>query len=199
MLRQPEPNVNEGNFGCRPGPVRYTAVLHGTWTGEPETGLKTGAILRLIASFGFVFLAAAVGGSATSRSVSGWYEKLAKPGFNPPDWLFGPAWTVLYLLMALAAFLVWNRGFSAPGVRLALALFLVQLVLNALWSVFFFGMRSPRLGLADIIPLWLAILATTVLFFRVSRAAGWLLVPYLAWVGFAAALNIAILRLNPRP
>jgi benzodiazapine receptor len=158
--------------------------------------VTTGVVLRLLASFGLVFLAAAIGGSATSRTVSSWYDKLAKPAFNPPNWLFGPAWTVLYILMALAAFLVWNRGLAVPGVKIALALFLVQLVLNALWSVFFFGMRSPLLGLVDIVPLWLAILTTTILFFRVAATAGWLLVPYLAWVSFATALNAAVLRLN---
>ena len=98
--------------------------------------------------------------------------------------------------MAVAAFLVWKQGFGAAGVKLALVAFLVQLVLNSLWSVFFFGMRSPLAGLVNIAVLWLAILATIVLFFRVSTAAGILLLPYIAWVSFAALLNVAILRLN---
>jgi len=110
--------------------------------------------------------------------------------------LFGPAWTLLYLLMAVAAFLVWRQGLMAPGVKLALVVFLVQLVLNALWSIFFFGLRSPLAGLVDIIVLWLAILATIILFFPVSVPAGILLLPYIIWVSFAAVLNAAILRLN---
>jgi tryptophan-rich sensory protein len=98
--------------------------------------------------------------------------------------------------MGIAAFLVWSRGLGAPGVRLALAVFLVQLVLNAVWSVLFFGLRSPLAGFVEIIVLWLAILASVVLFFRVSSAAGILLLPYIAWVTFAAVLNAAILTLN---
>jgi translocator protein len=141
-------------------------------------------------------LASAVGSFATVRSIPTWYKGLAKPSFNPPAWLFGPAWTLLYLLMAVAAWLVWKQGIGAAGVKLALAVFLVQLVLNALWSVFFFGLRSPLAGLVDIIVLWLAIVATIIIFFRVSVPAGVLLLPYIGWVTFAALLNAAILRLN---
>jgi tryptophan-rich sensory protein len=151
---------------------------------------------RLAICVGTVLLASAVGSLATVRAIPTWYKGLAKPSFNPPEWLFGPAWTLLYLLMAVAAFLVWRRGFGAPGVKLALAVFLVQLVLNALWSVFFFGLRSPLAGLVDIIGLWLSIVATIILFFRVSVPAGVMLLPYIAWVSFAALLNAAILRLN---
>jgi len=124
------------------------------------------------------------------------YKGLAKPSFSPPDWLLGPAWTLLYLLIAVAAFLVWSQGFAAPGVKLALAVFLVRLALNALWSILFFGLRSPPAGLVDITVLWLAILATIVRFFRISVPAGVLLLPYIAWVTFAAVLNAAILSLN---
>jgi len=99
-------------------------------------------------------------------------------------------------MMAVAAWLVWKHGLGAAGVKLALAVFLVQLVLNALWSILFFGLRSPLTGLVDIVAMWLAILATIVLFFRVSVPAGVLLLPYIAWVSFAALLNAAILRLN---
>jgi translocator protein len=141
-------------------------------------------------------LASAVGSFATVRAIPTWYKGLAKPSFNPPAWLFGPAWTLLYLLMAVAAWLVWKQGIGAAGVKLALAVFLVQLVLNALWSVFFFGLCSPLAGLMDIVALWLAILATIILFFRVSVPAGVLLLPYIGWVTFAALLNAAILRLN---
>jgi translocator protein len=151
---------------------------------------------RLAVCVGTVLLASAVGSFATVRAIPTWYKGLAKPSFNPPAWLFGPAWTLLYLLMAVAAFLVWRQGLMAPGVKLALVVFLVQLVLNALWSIFFFGLRSPLAGLVDIIVLWLAILATIILFFPVSVPAGILLLPYIIWVSFAAVLNAAILRLN---
>ena len=153
-------------------------------------------LLKLLACLAVVFVAGGIGSLATAKAIPTWYKGLAKPSFNPPEWLFGPAWTVLYLLMAVAAFLVWKQGFNSAGVKLALAVFLAQLILNALWSILFFGLRSPLAGLVDIIVLWLAILATIVLFFRVSSAAGILLLPYIAWVTFAAVLNAAILRLN---
>ena len=151
---------------------------------------------RLLICVGAVLAASAIGSFATVRATPTWYKGLAKPSFNPPGWLFGPAWTVLYLLMAVAAWLVWKQGFGAAGVKLALAVFLAQLILNALWSVLFFGLRSPLAGLVDIIVLWVAILATIILFFRVSVTAGVILLPYIAWVSFAAVLNAAILRLN---
>jgi benzodiazapine receptor len=151
---------------------------------------------RLAICVGTVLAAGGIAALATTRATPTWYQTLKKPSFDPPEWLFGPAWTLLYLLMAVAAWLVWKQGIGAPGVKLALAVFLVQLILNALWSVFFFGLRSPLAGLVDIIALWLAILATTIFFFRISVPAGVLLLPYIAWVSFAAILNAAILRLN---
>jgi len=137
-----------------------------------------------------------IGSLATRPAIDSWYARLVKPPFNPPDWLFGPAWTVLYILMGLAVYLVWSRGLDAPGVRPALAVFAVQLVLNATWSFVFFAARSPVMGFVEILALWGAILATMVLFFRVSAAAGWLLVPYIGWVSFATVLNGAIMVLN---
>ncbi len=153
-------------------------------------------LLKLLASLAVVLAAGAVASLATARTAPTWYKGLVKPSFNPPEWLFGPAWTALYLMMAVAAFLVWKQGFSASWVKLALVLFLVQLVLNALWSVFFFGLRSPLAGLVNITVLWLVILATIVLFFRASVLAGVLLLPYIAWVSFAAVLNAAVFLLN---
>ena len=151
---------------------------------------------RLVVCVGAVLLTSSIGSFATVRALPVWYKGLAKPSFNPPGWLFGPAWTVLYLMMAVAAWLVWKQGLGVPGVKLALVVYLAQLILNALWSILFFGFRSPLAGLVDIIVLWLAILATIVLFFRASVPAGVLLLPYIAWVSFAAILNAAILRLN---
>jgi len=151
---------------------------------------------KLLVCLGAVLAASGIGSLATVRAIPTWYKGLVKPSFNPPDWLFGPAWTLLYLLMAVAAWLVWKQGIGAAGVRLALAVFLLQLILNTLWSVLFFGMRSPLAGLVHIVVLWLAIIATIVLFFRVSVPAGVLLLPYIGWVTFAAVLNAAIFRLN---
>jgi tryptophan-rich sensory protein len=153
-------------------------------------------LLKLLASLTVVLAAGGIGSLATTRAIPTWYKGLVKPSFNPPEWLFGPAWTMLYLLMAVAVFLVWKQGFGVPGVKLALAVFLVQLVLNALWSVLFFGLRSPLAGLVEIAVLWVAILATIILFFRVSVPAGVMLLPYIAWVSFAAVLNAAIFGLN---
>lgn len=149
-------------------------------------------VVCLVASLG----AGAIGGLATSAAIPTWYQSLNKPAFNPPNWLFGPAWTVLYLLMGIAAFLVWRAGWQAPGVRVALAVFLIQLVLNTLWSLLFFGLRSPLAGMIEIVVLWLAIGVTIAMFSRVSVRAGVLLLPYIGWVTFAAVLNGAILALN---
>ena len=131
-----------------------------------------------------------------SRFVPGeWYAGLDKPSWNPPSSVFAPVWSTLYVLMGIAAWLVWRKaGFA--GARVALGLFALQLVLNGLWSYLFFGAHQPGVALVEIVVLWLAILATTAGFWRVSVPAGMLLLPYLAWVGFAAALNFQLWRLN---
>ena len=155
-------------------------------------------LFRLVACILVCQAAGAVGSLFTLSSLDSWYAALSKPSFNPPGWVFGPAWTILYTLMGIAAWLVWRRGgLWSPPVRYALSLFAVQLFLNALWSVLFFGLKSPLLALADIIALWVAILATAVAFRPLSPAAAWLMTSYLAWVTFAAVLNAAIWRLNP--
>jgi len=136
-----------------------------------------------------------VGGLATASSVATWYPTLDKPAWTPPDSLFGPVWTALYLMMGVAAWLVWRRA-GKERARYPLALFALQLLLNAGWSLLFFGLRSPGLGLIEIALLWLAIAATLWAFARVQGWAALLLVPYLAWVSFAAALNLAIWRMN---
>ena len=124
-----------------------------------------------------------------------WHENLKKPSWNPPGWLFGPVWTVLYAMMAVAAWLVWKQGGFASQ-RRPLTLFLVQLALNAAWTPLFFGLHWPGVAFAEITLLWLAIAATIVAFRPVSRTAAWLLAPYLAWVSFAAVLNFTLWRLN---
>jgi tryptophan-rich sensory protein len=138
----------------------------------------------------FLVLCQAVGagaGFATSAAVRDWYPALAKPFFNPPPWVFAPAWTLLYVLMAVAAWRVWRTG---P------LLFGLQLALNLLWSVLFFGLRSPGLALAEVVLLWLAIAATALSFRPHDKTAAVLMLPYLAWVSFAAVLNAAIWYLN---
>ena len=142
------------------------------------------------------FAAAAIGGTATSRAVRDWYPTLTKPAWNPPAWLFGPVWTVLYIAMAVAAWLVWRRA-GWTGARWAVTLFMMQLTLNAAWSIIFFGLRNPGAAFAEVVVLWAAILGTLVLFWQVSVPAGILFIPYLAWVSFATVLNFAIWRLNP--
>ncbi len=155
-----------------------------------------GAVGRLLVSLAVPQAVGILSGLATVRGVREWYPDLAKPSFNPPSWVFAPVWTALYLAMGVAAWLVWRKGLESPGVRVALVAFLVQLALNGLWSLLFFGVRSPGLAFAEIVVLWAAIGLTTVLFFRQSTAAGWLLMPYWAWVTFAAVLNLSIWRLN---
>ncbi len=153
----------------------------------------------------FVSLSAGViGGFFTSPSIPAWYASLAKPYFNPPNWVFGPVWTILYILMGVAFFLVWRKSGRREGkdgrkskyFNTAAALFGIQLALNALWSIVFFGMHSIGGALAVIGLLWLAILANIVWFWRSSRAAALLLVPYIAWVSFASFLNYVIWTLN---
>ena len=131
-----------------------------------------------------------------SRYMPGeWYAAIMKPSWNPPNWIFGPVWTLLYILMGISAWLVWKKaGFAGAGP--ALGLFIGQLALNALWSYLFFGMHRIDLALMEIVVLWLAILAIMVLFWRVHVTAGALFIPYLAWVSFASFLNFTLWRLN---
>jgi benzodiazapine receptor len=153
-------------------------------------------IVKLIVSIVACQCAGLIGSLATTPNIPTWYATLEKPFFTPPSWLFAPAWITLYLLMAVAAFLIWRKGLAHDGVKCALTLFLVQLVLNALWSVVFFGLQSPLYGMVVILALWIAILLTIIKFFRLSVAAGSLLLPYILWVSFASVLNISIWVLN---
>lgn len=153
-------------------------------------------ILKLIASIFVCQLAGMIGAVATSASIQTWYVTLNKPFFTPPNWLFAPVWLTLYTLMGISLFLVWRLGVHDRPVQIALAIFGVQLLLNAFWSIAFFGLRSPLAGLTVILVLWIAIAVTIVKFLPLSKTAGLLLTPYILWVSIAAALNVAIVLLN---
>lgn len=142
-----------------------------------------------------VFVVAAVGGAATASAIDSWYGGLVRPSWNPPAWVFGPVWTVLYVMIAVSGWLVWRDG-GIVKQAVPLGLFATQLALNALWSPLFFGLRNPALALVDIVLLDIAVVLCIVAFFRVKPLAAALLVPYLAWGLFATALNAAILVLN---
>ena len=148
--------------------------------------------LGILICVGICFLAPLLGARSTPGT---WYAELARPSFAPPGWVFGPVWTVLYIMMGVALWLVWSRG-RLSEVALPLTLFGLQLVLNALWPVVFFGLHRPGLAFAEIVCLWVAIAATVAVFWRHRPIAGALLLPYLAWVTFAAVLNLAFWRLN---
>jgi len=152
--------------------------------------------LKLITAVVVSELAGIVGTVFTVSAIPTWYATLAKPALNPPSSIFGPVWTTLYALMGIAAFLVWKKGLVRKDVRKALGVFLFQLVLNAAWSIIFFGLHSPFWALIDITLMWLAIVWTIVLFYKISKPAMWLLVPYILWVSFAAYLNYSIWILN---
>ena len=155
----------------------------------------TRSIIGLAISVGICFAAAGIGSLFTTPAIGGWYASLNKPAWNPPNRVFGPVWSLLYLMMAIAAWLVWRRAGAAPVV-LPLTLFGLQLAANVLWSVLFFGLKMPGAAFGDIVVLWCLILATCITFWWISPLAGVLLLPYLGWVTFASALNFAIWRMN---
>ena len=153
-------------------------------------------MLMLGVFLGLCFAVSAAGGAVTAGSVTTWYPTLIKPSFNPPSWAFAPVWTLLYIFMAVAGWRVWR--FSGGTVRrTALGMFALQLALNCAWSFLFFGARDIGLALIDIGALLAAIVITTILFWRINRVAGWLFVPYIAWVAYASVLNAALWMLNP--
>ena len=153
------------------------------------------SIIVFVGFVGICFLAATTGAMFRPGD---WYEQLRKPAWRPPNWVFPPAWTFLYLTIAVSGWLVWRTpGF--PGAAFPFAIYLVQLILNASWSPIFFGMRRPDLAFIEVAMLWLSIIATIAAFHRVNAVAAYLLLPYLAWVTFAAALNLTIWRLNREP
>jgi len=144
----------------------------------------------------FILICLAVGGSGAAFPPGEWYRQLAKPPLNPPAWVFGPVWTLLYILMGVSAWLVWLRP-GLPAAQIPLLLFATQMALNGAWSWIFFGVHQVGLALIDIVLLWAAIAATLVSFWRIRKPAAVLLIPYLLWVSFATYLNAALWRLNP--
>jgi translocator protein len=154
--------------------------------------ISLGTLIRITAFLALSFLPALIGSFFPPGE---WYAGLRKPDFAPPDWIFGPVWTVLYLSIGVAGFLAWRAKTPGQG-GWAFTAYGVQLVLNALWTVLFFGLQQPLWALVDLSALWLSLLATIVLFLRLSTAAGIVLLPYLAWISFAWLLNIAFVRLN---
>jgi len=158
--------------------------------------MKIGIGIKFIICLAVTFTAPVIGSLFTRQAISDWYVHLNKPFFTPPGWLFGPVWTVLYLLMAVAVFVVWQKGFANPSVKIGLALYLVQLILNCLWTPLFFGLKMPLLAFCEIVVLWSVIVLTILSFFRISVAAGLLLVPYIVWTSFAAVLNFSLWILN---
>lgn len=156
-----------------------------------ERTRSLGLVLFILICLG----AGGLGAIVTTPEINGWYRTIIKPEWNPPDWVFGPVWTTLFVLMGISAWLVWKpAGFRDAATPLAL--FAVQLTFNVAWSWIFFGLHQIGWAVIEILILWAAILATTVAFFRRSKPAGWLLVPYLGWVSFASILNFTIWRLN---
>ena len=153
-------------------------------------------ILKFIGSILLCQSAGLIGSFFTRPAIPTWYAALIKPSFSPPDWLFSPVWITLYVMMGVSLFIIWRKADKKPEVHTALFFFFVQLILNTLWSVFFFGLRSPLAGLIEIIFLWVSIVWTILLFFRLSAWAGGLLIPYGLWVSFAMILNFSFWRLN---
>lgn len=153
-------------------------------------------MIKLVISILTCQCAGIIGSFFTRHSVQEWYAFINKPAFNPPNWVFAPVWTILFTMMGISAFLVWRKGLRTPGVRSALMIFLLQLALNSLWSIVFFGHRSIVGGLVVIVVLWLVILWTIIRFFTISKPAAAWLIPYIVWVSFAFILNIALAVLN---
>lgn len=157
---------------------------------------KPSLIVKIIIAVVICQVMGLASGLVTFDAIPNWYADLNKPSFNPPNWLFGPAWTLLYTLMGIAAALIWHEGWNRPEVKQALGWFAAQLVLNAAWTLIFFGLKTPAWALIEIAILWAAILICIIHFFRIKSLAGYLMIPYLLWVSFAALLNFSIWQLN---
>jgi translocator protein len=153
-------------------------------------------VLKLIISVGLTLLVGFSSSFFTVTEIGSWYQTIQKPSWNPPNWIFGPVWTTLYVLMGISFFLIWRSEKAGKIKRIAVILFTIQLVLNFFWSFIFFNQHQIGIAFAEITALWLMILFTILAFARISKPAAWLLVPYISWVSFAAILNFTIWQLN---
>jgi len=152
--------------------------------------------IKLICSVSVCLLTGFMGSFVSIDSVRTWYADLSRPSFTPPDWTFGVVWPILYVMMGISAFLIWNKGLDKKRVKAALGLFVLQLVLNGLWTPIFFGLHMIAIALVEIVLLWVAILLTIIAFWRISKLSTIFLFPYILWVSFAVVLNAALWYLN---
>jgi tryptophan-rich sensory protein len=152
--------------------------------------------LMIIASILVCLIAGLIGMIFTSSAIPTWYAGLEKPSFNPPNWIFGPVWTTLYILMGISLYLVWSKGIEKKEVQQGMLFFGIQLFINALWSIIFFGLHQPLIAFIEIIIMWIMILITIIKFYNISKPAAYLLIPYILWVSFASVLNLFITMLN---
>lgn len=164
---------------------------------ESSDRITIQSIPKLAAAILLCVIMGSIGSLVTITGPGSWYATLHKPFFAPPNWVFAPMWITLFVLMGIALYLVWESGIKHRDVQVALGVFGMQFLLNVIWSFLFFGLRSPILGLVDILLLWVMIVATIAVFYRVNKSATYLLVPYIAWVSLASALNGAIYFMNP--
>jgi len=153
-------------------------------------------VIKLIISIVICEAAGIIGSLFTVSSIPTWYASLNRPDFAPPNWIFGPVWTTLYLLMGISLYLIWKHGWENKNVKIAVYVFGIQLILNVIWSVLFFGLQSPLLGMIGIVLLWIAIAVNIYFFYKVDRNSAYLLVPYIVWVSIASYLNYSILIMN---
>jgi translocator protein len=152
-------------------------------------------ILKLVISIVICEFAGIIGSFFTMKSIPNWYKKIKKPSFNPPNWIFGPVWTLLYFLMGISLYLIWNSNKNLD-ISLAVIIFSIQLILNIAWSMIFFKLKSPKYAFIEIIFLFISILATIIIFYQISRIASYMLIPYILWVSFASILNFYVWILN---
>lgn len=152
--------------------------------------------VKFMSAIGISLAAGAVGSIFTYESIQTWYTTLNKPFFNPPNWVFGPVWTVLYVLMGISLYIIWNEKSTSSSKKTGIVFFFIQLVLNTIWSILFFGLQAPGIAFVEILILLFSIVYTSVYFSRISKIAAVLLVPYMLWVTFASILNFAIFILN---
>lgn len=152
--------------------------------------------IKLIICLVIPQLVGLIGSLFTITSVGSWYTTIIKPSFNPPNWIFGPVWTLLFILMGIGLYLIWSKGINVNGVKLAIIFFVIQLALNLIWSILFFGLHNPMLALIEIFVLWVSILLMIIFFWQISPIAAMIQIPYLLWVTFATILNFSIVLLN---